>query len=276
MEKLLIKMSQEELIKLKMLFEPYIINLNSDEVFFQAVISNTRIIAYNNGNLSLSGSSANAIKKHIYHFLNNQEYNSIGINVEGITDIFGPLVLCSAFLTAKDIENLKKMNLDNNVKLSDFQVNKIAPFLMKNFKYAIAIIDCEKYNSLRKIRHSQEKILAHYINLLSKRLTVDNNEQIIIEKCIDPKYFMSQVLRLKTFENEVVFYDNSAKYHFSCYVASIIARYYYLQKLSEYSTSANVYLIKGNSEFVTTQLFELKEHPLIEKIAKMDYINKHQ
>lgn len=274
MEKMQLNIDPSSLDKLKEHFEPYLVNLNKDNAFFHAVRNNTRIIAYSDGKIYINGNGSKAIYNDIEFILNNKFYDAIGITCEGLDDIFGPLVICSASIKESDIENLHKLNLTLGKKLSDYQITKIAPYLLKIADNQILVIDPKSYNAMLDKNYKTDQILAHYAYELISKLHKRNTSLMIVDSFIDSANFFSYNQNKRSQLPDFAFYDEATSDHYSAYVSQIIARYAFLQKMNEYSTLSGTFLIKGRASFAHEQydlLLETKPD-IIGKISKRNLL----
>lgn len=275
MKKSTMLLSNEELDILEERFKDYKVELIDERVKFQVVIANTRLIAYKDEKLFISGTACEIIVDYINYLLKNKNFDAIGVNVAGLSDIFGPIVVCAAKIEASDMEIIEKLKLTNTTRITDIFVLRYGKILLKHIKHTVTILDAGKYNEYRSKAYHRGKILMHYTNLVCKKLANEYEQMpLIIEEYMKPKYFYAQVTRLKSFQNDFAFFTDAKDFHISALVATIIARYYYLVKMEEYNKTANEVLIKGKTELSVKQFISLRHEAYIEQIAKLDYLKK--
>lgn len=274
MKKSTIQVTKEELDILEKKFEQYIIPLEKDTVKFQVVLSNTRIIAFLDGTLEISGTADNVVISYINDILHNVSFPAIGVNISGKKDFFGPITLATAVVGKKELELLNKLELKKDIEVTDFLAMKYGKYLSTHIKHTVTIIDPKKYNSYRKQNYSRGKVLMHYTNLICKSISKNCPYPFIIERYMEPKFFYAQVTRLKSFTNDIAFFTEANNYHVACVVAGIISRYYYLITMEKYNKLSDKFLIKGQNVHAFNQYKELIHEPFFWDIAKIDPVLK--
>ena len=274
MKKSTIQVTKEELEILEKEFSEYVIPLEKDTVKFQVVISNTRIIAFLDGTLEISGTADEIIINYTNNVLYNVDFPAIGVNISGKKDFFGPITLATAIVGPKEFALLNKLNLAKGTEVTDFLAMKYGKYLSTHIKHTVTIIDPKKYNNYRKQSYSRGKVLTHYTNLVCKSIAKGSKYPFLIEGFMEPKFFYAQVTRLKSFSNDMAFFTPANNYHVACVVANIISRYYYLITMEKYNKLSGEFLIKGFNENAFNQYKKLIHESYFWDIAKIDPVLK--
>ena len=72
--------------------------------------------------------------------------NSIGSDEVGTGDYFGPIVVTSAYVSKENIDFLLDLKVKDSKKLTDEQIIKIVPEIIKKIPYHTLIVNNTKYN----------------------------------------------------------------------------------------------------------------------------------
>ena len=112
---------------------------------FQAQDMDTIITMYNSGKVMFQGLSADIdanMWSELAESTNNKENDiekymycsTIGSDEVGTGDYFGPIVVTASYVNTKDIDYLKSIKVADSKKLTDEQIKKIAPEIIKKIK----------------------------------------------------------------------------------------------------------------------------------------------
>ena len=114
--------------------------------------------------------------KYPYDFM-----NTIGSDEVGTGDVFGPIVVATAFVKGKDTTKLKKLGVRDSKKIVDNEILRIADELIKKLKYKVIIVRPEIFNSSSENYNLNEmKARLHNKNFLE--LSKEVNYDIV---CLD-------------------------------------------------------------------------------------------
>ena len=119
-------------------------------VVFQAEDNDTVITMYTSGKVMFQGTSAD-VDAAMWQEMgaskeekkvkpeNNQYYNvtSVGSDEVGTGDYFGPIVVCTSYVTKEDIPFLESLGVKDSKKLTDDAMLKIAPQIAKKIKLIV-------------------------------------------------------------------------------------------------------------------------------------------
>ena len=205
-------------------------------------------------------------------------FPSIGSDESGSGDYFGPLTACAVAIYKEDVAFLKQFKIQDSKTLSDDLIREIAPQLVKRLKYSLNILDNETYNRLVEEGYNLNKLKAFLHAQCHKTLLRKINEElpIVIDQFCEPTLYKRY---LSTFHQPPIpdyFYTKAESRFASVAVASIIARYVFLERLSTLGKPYNVMLHKGASSKVDEQARSLVEQhgeKVLNKVAKTHFKN---
>ncbi len=184
---------------------------------------------------------------------------SIGSDESGVGDYFGPLTVCAAYLSGKDVKIAKELNVRDSKTISDKAIIELAPKLIKHFTHSLLILNNKKYNKLISEGYNSNTLKAYLHAQAHKKILqkIDHTPKIIVDQfCQETTYHKY----LKSFKEPIrpdLFLTKAETFYASVAVASIIARYAFLVHLHKMSKELGVKLLKGASKEVDRQASKL-------------------
>ena len=179
--------------------------------------------------------------------------NHMGSDEVGTGDYFGPICVCASYVTDKDIEWLNSLGVNDSKKITDDKIIKIAPLLAKKIPYSQMSIDPLKYNSLIESGYNQGKIKAMLHNQVIHNLREKLNkkkELTIIDQFVTESKYYEYIRYTKTIEKDITFETKAESKYPAVAVASILARYSFLVKMTSLSKTIGKLIPKGAGETV--------------------------
>ncbi len=259
------------------MYSPYKIESKIPHVFFQANKDEISLIFYENGTLLIQGDYQEELKQ-IKNRLGLINFSAVGSDEVGTGDLFGPVVVCSAFVSADDIETLENMGVKDSKNLSDKQIVELAPKLSKKLIHSVLILKPEKYNIMTRRGFNMNKIKA-FLHNQAVLLTLDKVKKdvpVIIDQFCLPRLYYNYLKGEPKVYKDVSFYTKAESVHISVAAASIIARYAFLAKLQQFSRFAGLRLLKGAGSDVDKQLvylYKSKGYDTLRPITKLNFKN---
>ncbi len=182
---------------------------------------------------------------------------SIGSDESGVGDYFGPLTVCAVYLDKKAMAFISDLQIDDSKNITDKNIAKLAPQLMKNVEYSLLVLHNKKYNELIGKGYNGNTLKAYlhaqaHKKLLAK-IDVEKRPYLIVDQFCEERTYMNY---LKKFNNPVkpdLFLTKAESRYASVACASIIARYAFLINLGRLSEKLGVKLLKGASKQVDMQ-----------------------
>jgi ribonuclease HIII len=273
-----ISVNDSELEKLKKVYQYHVVEDSNPYLLFHAEHNDIDILAYKTGKVLLQGKEVTheliSIKKH----LNREDYAAVGSDEVGTGDVFGPIVVCSLYASSSDIAFLESLNVRDSKNMSDKTIISIAPKIAKKLIHSLLILTPQKYNKLVSQGYNLNKIKALLHNQAIVKTTSKLSEPVpvIVDQFCTPQLYFNYIKEETLIYRDIDFHVRAESIHLSVAAASIIARYAFLVKMSEYSQKIAVPLLKGASKDVDEQvklIYETKGKSKLELIAKMNYKN---
>ena len=209
-----------------------------------------------------------------------QTMSAIGCDEVGTGDYFGPIVVCSCFVKADQIDQLKRLGVKDSKLLMDEVIIDLALKIKNLVTCSILVLSPEKFNSIHKVEDNNMNFIKAFlhnnaINSTIKKLDSRPDAILIDEFTTKDKYF-HYLRKVKEVEKDVVLIPKGERVHVSIAAASILARAAFLKEIKELSKEVKVELLKGASSSVDRQAIGLVKSygiSILDKIAKKKFVN---
>ncbi|WP_017191662.1 ribonuclease HIII [Poinsettia branch-inducing phytoplasma] len=204
--------------------------------------------------------------------------NNIGLDEVGTGDVFGPVVVCAVLIRKEEMSFLQEIGIQDSKKLSSQQILNIAPLVMRKVPYRVQILSPQEYNLLIQNNNLNKiKALLHNNNLLKFLKELPNPKySVILDQFASPKnYFAYLANEKEVFRNLLLETQAESKY-LSVALASIIARYVFLQEIKTLNKSLQIELKLGASKLVDEQIkwiYQNKGLEVLKNISKNNFRN---
>ena len=165
---------------------------------FQAQEEDTIITLYESGKAMFQGVSADIdasmwkeMGKHVLQIEQKDYYhvNAIGSDEVGTGDYFGPIVVTSTYVSKDDIAYLESLSIKDSKKMTDEQVLKVVPEIIKRIKYTSIMLTNKEYNEKYSKDVNMNKIKAILHNKVLNQMLSYNIQYtyIIVDQFTNPK-----------------------------------------------------------------------------------------
>jgi len=270
--------NDNELKKLHKLYQHHLIDDDNQYLVFHAKHNETHVLAYATGKVLLQGEEITSelilIKKH----LNKIDYAAIGSDEVGTGDVFGPVVVCTAFVSKEDIPYLEQMGVKDSKNISDDDILTMGSKLAQKLTHTLLIVTPSKYNELtsKSINLNKMKALLHNQAIIKTTSKLEKEYPVIVDQFCQPNLYYNYLSEETLVYRNINFYTKAESVHLAVAAASIIARYAFLLKMKELSTQVGFELRKGASSLVDDQIEIIVEKhgvSILSEIAKLNFKN---
>lgn len=213
-------------------------------------------------------------------FIDTKKTRQAGSDEVGTGDCFGPVVVCSAIVEESDYDYIEEKHITDSKQLNDSYILSIAPELMTRFKHSLLILDNVTYNKVHETDNLNAiKAKMHnkaYLNMISKGFDVPKSAYVD-KFCAVSDYF-AYLDGEKDIYRDLIFEIKAESKYPAVAVASIIARYAFLQSMDSLSKKYGITIPRGSVETErinkTVETF-LSKYPKSElnNIAKLHFKN---
>jgi ribonuclease HIII len=273
-----ISVNELELEKLYKVYQYHQIEDENPYLLFHASHNGIDILAYKTGKVLLQGKEVThalvSIKKH----LNREDYAAIGSDEVGTGDVFGPIVVCAAYVSTSDIAFLESLNVRDSKNMTDKSIITIAPKIAQKIVHSLLILPPQKYNQRVEQGYNLNKIkaLLHNQAIIKTASKLEEPVPVIVDQFCTPQLYFNYIKDETLIYRDIDFHVRAEQIHLSVAAASIIARYAFLVKMQEYSQKLDIPLLKGASKEVDEQvktIFDSKGLHTLSLVAKMNFKN---
>lgn len=270
--------TENELEKLNKVYQYHQVEDKNPYLLFHAKHNDIDILGYKTGKVLLQGAEIThelvAIKTH----LNKEDYAAIGSDEVGTGDVFGPIVVCSAFVNKSEIPFLEELNVRDSKNMSDQQIIDIAQIIAKKLIHSLLILPPSKYNKLVKDGYNLNKIkaLLHNQAIIKTSSKLKDNVPVILDQFCTPQLYYNYLKDETLVFRDIEFHTKAESVHLSVAAASIIARYAFLVKMKQYSQKLGMNLPKGAGKEVdeaVKNIFDKKGVKNLNLVTKMNFKN---
>lgn len=205
--------------------------------------------------------------------------SSIGSDEVGTGDFFGPIVVTATYVKRSDIDFLLELGVKDSKKMSDIQIMKVVPEIIKRIPYETFILSNKQYNELydknmnmnkmKAILHN--KVLSAFAN--KEKYPYDN---IVVDQFENPKSYYNHLNEAKFKVYGITFLTKAEDQCLSVACASLISRYIFLQEMNKISQSVGMELPKGASNLIDEvgkKIISKFGKDKLSEIAKLNFSN---
>ncbi|WP_436964358.1 ribonuclease HIII [Staphylococcus xylosus] len=261
---------------------------------------NTSISVYNSNKVMFQGKDAESIaaqllpnvvlaKKNTAKSSNSQQtiqynrYNCIGSDEAGSGDYFGPLTVCAAYVSKKNVQILKTLGVDDSKKLTDAKIVELAEQLVTFIPHSLLTMNNDKYNEKQQVGWSQVKMKAvlhnEAIKNVTQKMDTEELDYIVIDQFAESGVYKRYALTELPFSSKTKFETKGESKSIAIAAASIISRYAFVKHMDILSRSAKMEIPKGASnkvDLTAAKLIERKGIAYLDGISKKHFANRQK
>lgn len=259
-------------------------------IFFTAQKKQCLITCFYNGTCLFQGKESAKellyIKKLFPNFqspsLNTENFdvqnpNIIGSDEVGTGDFFGPIVVCCVFTNPSDRIFLKQIGVKDSKQLSTKDIYHIANLTINKISYCYKILSPKEYNCLIQNNNLNKiKALLHNEIILKLLKKIKTSSIVVLDQFATPSKYFDYLKDIKIVHKDITFQTKAEQKYLSVALASIIARYLFLEEMKKLSQKMNLVLKLGAGHLVDRQITELYQMygiSCFKNIAKYNFKN---
>ena len=178
--------------------------------------------------------------------------NSFGSDEVGTGDYFGPIVVTSSYVSKDNIDFLLDLKVKDSKKLTDEEIKKIVPQIIKKIPYQTFILRNEEYNNHKNnnINMNQMKAILHNKVLYELKQKNYQYDYIIVDQFEPPKSYYNHISKSTRRVQDIFFLTKAEDQCLSVACSSLISRYIFLQEMDKLSNELGITLPKGANPLV--------------------------
>lgn len=268
---------------------------------FQADTGDTIITLYESGKAMFQGVSADieagmweSIRKdkdNIDYFMDTKDTKikkedqvdipsdiaSVGSDEVGTGDYYGPIVVTASFVSKDNIPFLTELGVRDSKKLSDEQILKIVPKIIKKIPYKTIMLSNKEYNDNYGKDMNMNKIKAVLHNKVLTEMVKDNDYDYIVVDQFEPeKSYYNHLSDVPNPLKGITFITKAEDKCLSVAVSSLISRYIFIKEMDKLGDKYGIFLPKGANYYVEDvgiKLVNKYGEKILHDIAKLNFSN---
>lgn len=268
---------------------------------FQADTGDTIVTLYESGKAMFQGVSADieagmweSIRKdkdNIDYFMDTKDTKvkkdieveipsdiaSVGSDEVGTGDYYGPIVVTASFVSKDNIPFLTELGVRDSKKLSDEQILKIVPKIIKKIPYKTIMLSNKEYNDNYGKDMNMNKIKAVLHNKVLTEMVKDNDYDYIVVDQFEPeKSYYNHLSDVPNPLKGITFITKAEDKCLSVAVSSLISRYIFIKEMDKLGDKYDIFLPKGANYYVEDvgiKLVNKYGENILHDIAKLNFSN---
>ena len=268
---------------------------------FQADTGDTIVTLYESGKAMFQGVSADieagmweSIRKdkdNIDYFMDTKDTKikkedqvdipsdiaSVGSDEVGTGDYFGPIIVTASYVNKDNIPFLTELGVRDSKKLSDEQILKIVPKIIKKIPYKTIMLSNKEYNDNYGKDMNMNKIKAVLHNKVLTEMVKDNDYDYIVVDQFEPeKSYYNHLSDVPNPLKGITFITKAEDKCLSVAVSSLISRYIFIKEMDKLGDKYGIFLPKGANYYVEDvgiKLVNKYGEKILHDIAKLNFSN---
>lgn len=270
-----LKVSENTMDKMKKYFEEKKREKTPPYAVFQADEADTVVTLYQTGKALFQGISAdidanmwseveknlNPDKKIQIKTANDKKkpknnsfvyfHNTIGSDEVGTGDYFGPIVVTASYVKKEDIPFLENLKVKDSKKMTDEDILKITPQIIKRIPYYTMILSNKEYNEKHeKVNLNAMKAILHNKALLEISKKYNDYDYIVVDQFAEKPIYYHYLKEVPNVQRNITFITKAEDQCLSVACSAIISRYVFLKQFDKMSKELGFTLPKGAGEKV--------------------------
>lgn len=232
----------------------------------------------NSGDAKVTSSEDKKEKKEIERKI-PLRISSIGSDEVGTGDYFGPIVVTATFVEKNNIDFLLELGVKDSKKMTDNDIKRVVPEVIKKIPYHTFILTNKQYNELYNSDMNMNKMKAILHNKVLSQFADKkkyNYEYAVVDQFENPKSYYNHLKDASFKVYGITFLTKAEDQCLSVACASIISRYIFLKEMDKISKEIGMVLPKGASDSVDSfGINVVKKYgpDKLKEIAKLNFKN---
>ena len=267
---------------------------------FQADTGDTIVTLYESGKAMFQGVSADIEagmwesigkdKENIDYFIDREDVkekkeettipidiSSVGSDEVGTGDYYGPIVVTASYVNKEDIPFLTELGVKDSKKLSDEQILKIVPKIIKRIKYKTIMLSNKEYNKNYGKDMNMNKIKAVLHNKVLTEMVKDNvHDYIVVDQFEPESSYYKHLSEVPNPLRGITFITKAEDKCLSVACSSLISRYIFVKEIDKLGDKYGIFLPKGANYYVEDVGIKLVEKygvNVLKEVAKLNFSN---
>ncbi len=205
------------------------------------------------------------------------EISSIGSDEVGTGDYYGPIVVTASYVKKEDIDFLSELGVKDSKKLSDEQILKIVPKIIKRIPYKTIMLSNKEYNEKYGKNMNMNKIKAILHNKVLCEMAKDNEyDYAVVDQFESEKSYYNHLNECSNPLKGITFITKAEDKCMSVAVSSLISRYIFIKEIDKLGNKYGIFLPKGANYYVEDVGIKLVQKyglDILKNVAKLNFSN---
>lgn len=203
--------------------------------------------------------------------------SSVGSDEVGTGDYYGPIVVTASYVNKDDIPFLTELGVKDSKKLSDEQILKIVPKIIKKIKYKTIMLSNKEYNEKYGKDMNMNKIKAVLHNKVLTEMVKDNDYDYIVVDQFEPESsYYNHLSEVPNPLKGITFITKAEDKCLSVACSSLISRYIFIKEIDKLGDKYGIFLPKGANYYVEDVGIKLVAKyglNILKEVAKLNFSN---
>lgn len=205
------------------------------------------------------------------------DISSVGSDEVGTGDYYGPIVVTASYVSRENIPFLTELGVKDSKKLSDEQILKIVPKIIKKIPYKTIMLSNTEYNERYGKNMNMNKIKAVLHNKVLFEMIKDNTyDYIVVDQFESEKSYYNHLSESTNIVKGITFITKAEDKCLSVAVSSLISRYIFIKEIDKLGDKYGIFLPKGANYYVEDVGIKLVEKygtDILKNVAKLNFSN---
>ena len=205
------------------------------------------------------------------------DISSVGSDEVGTGDYYGPIVVTASYVNKEDIPFLTELGVKDSKKLSDEQILKIVPKIIKKIKYKTIMLSNKEYNEKYGKDMNMNKIKAVLHNKVLTEMVKDNDYDYIVVDQFEPESsYYNHLSEVPNPLKGITFITKAEDKCLSVACSSLISRYIFIKEIDKLGDKYGIFLPKGANYYVEDVGIKLVEKyglNILKEVSKLNFSN---
>lgn len=242
------KISEKEVELIYKYMNSHIVSNNNQYVKYFFKTKNYTITIYNNLNCVIQGYGYENILKMLKNkpkisdsneVKDDEEY--IGSDESGTGDFFGGIVVAAANAPKENFQKIRDLGVMDSKLLSNSDIYRIIPALKNLCSYEIYLLECLEYNEMYEKYQNVNTIKSYMHQIVDEKLSEKLKiKKVVIDQFTPLKNHLKHI-KIAGVKNtlELFFYTKAENKFLNVAIASIFARWTFLEHINQLSIKCN-------------------------------------
>lgn len=258
----------------------------SGKVVFQGISADIDANMWNEMEMHLNGKNGLIEKKEKEKEKKDESeipfyISSIGSDEVGTGDYFGPIVVTASYVSRENIEFLLNLKVKDSKKMTDQDIKRIVPQIVKKIPYKSYILSNKEYNNHHdKINMNKTKAILHNKVLSDLINNYHFDYKYIVIDQFEPSYaYYNHLKEVPNVVKNITFVTKGEDKCLSVACSSLISRYIFLNERTRLEQELGISLPLGaspNVDELGKEIVKKFGEDKLKEIAKYSFANTNK